>query len=209
MKRLLLLAFLVLLAPPVRAQSTASVTVAPKDAFAYAPDDVTVSRGATVTWTWDGSGHSVTFAADDSGVLGTGATYQRAFPNAGTFAYHCSQHPGSMTGTVRVVAASASPKPTTASPKPTTAKPTVTRTPTTTPTRTPSRTPTLTPTTAAPTTASPTPTTISPTPSPSESLSLEAPLPPDRTNLAIVLGLLVGLGGIGTATLLFLRGRRA
>lgn len=203
MKRLLPLAFLVLLAPPAGAQSTASVTV--RD-FEFAPSSVTVSPNATVTWTWQHGGHSVTFeGGPDSGVRLAGATYQRTFPAAGTFAYFCSQH-GSMTGAVRVVAAS--PKPTTTSPRPTTASPKpTTKSPTPTRSHTLSRAPTPVVTTASPTTASPTPalTTAAPSTSPPDTVSLDEPLPPDRTGLAIVLGLLVGLGGLGTATLLYLR----
>jgi plastocyanin len=80
---------------------------------AYTPDQVTVTRGATVTWQWDsctggdphGGGqtctsHSVTF--DDGGAsasLRSEGSFSRAFPTAGTFTYHCSAH-ATMTGRV-------------------------------------------------------------------------------------------------------------
>jgi plastocyanin len=78
----------------------------------YTPSATTVSRGTTVTWTWNScetgyggeicTSHSVTF--DDgpsSGVLERG-TYSRAFASAGTYKYHCTIHGTSMAGTVTV-----------------------------------------------------------------------------------------------------------
>jgi len=69
----------------------------------FSPNSIQVAPGTTVTWTWaDGSAqHNVTFASDASNTLGSGATYSRAFPTAGTFTYQCTLHPG-MTGTVTV-----------------------------------------------------------------------------------------------------------
>jgi len=72
--------------------------------FSFQPATITVPVGATVTWTNDDSAsHTVT--ADDgsftSESLGQGATFTRAFPAAGTFAYHCRIHP-SMTAVVTV-----------------------------------------------------------------------------------------------------------
>jgi len=63
-----------------------------------------VARGSSVRWTnRDDAPHTVT--ADDgsfaSGTLAQNATFTRAFPTVGTFAYHCAVHP-SMTGTVIV-----------------------------------------------------------------------------------------------------------
>jgi plastocyanin len=79
----------------------------------FTPDQVTVARGATVTWQWnsctgDGYGgqictsHSVTF--DDGGPsasLRSDGSFSRTFSTAGTFNYHCTAHQ-TMTG--RVVA---------------------------------------------------------------------------------------------------------
>jgi plastocyanin len=70
----------------------------------YAPDRVTVARGASVTWRWDSctgdvyggqtcTAHSVTF--DDGGASAPSqneGTFVRSFANAGTFTYFCSTH---------------------------------------------------------------------------------------------------------------------
>ncbi len=85
---------------PTMVQTT-SVTI--KD-FEFTPASITVSVGATVTWTNDGpSTHTVT--ADDgsfnSGNLDKGKTFSHTFNTAGTFGYHCSIHPF-MTATVVV-----------------------------------------------------------------------------------------------------------
>jgi len=72
--------------------------------FAFAPDPVTVSAGATLTWTnQDGSTHTV--VADDgsfkSSGLSKGATYSQQITTPGTYLYHCSIHPF-MKGTITV-----------------------------------------------------------------------------------------------------------
>lgn len=74
------------------------------DNFAFAPATLTVKAGSTVTWTnRDEEPHTV--AAGDGSFhspgMGTGATYLRTFPTAGTFDYVCSIHP-MMHGTVVV-----------------------------------------------------------------------------------------------------------
>jgi plastocyanin len=72
--------------------------------FAFAPGDLEVSVGDTVTWTnLDSTSHTVT---DDTGAFASGsiageATFEFTFEAAGEFAYHCDFHPG-MTGTVTV-----------------------------------------------------------------------------------------------------------
>jgi plastocyanin len=71
---------------------------------AYVPNPITVSTGTTVTWTnTDGIGHTVTSnsSAFDSGVIPGGGKFSFTFQTAGTFAYHCSIHPG-MVGSVVV-----------------------------------------------------------------------------------------------------------
>ena len=75
--------------------------------MAFNPGSVSVTTGATVTWTnSDTTIHTVT--ADDgsfnSGNIAVGATYSRAFSSAGTFSYHCTIHP-EMTGKVVVTVA--------------------------------------------------------------------------------------------------------
>lgn len=70
---------------------------------AYSPNPVTVSAGTTVTWT---NNDSITHTAtSDSGVFGgtvaANAQFSYMFQSKGTFAYHCTLHPG-MVGTVIV-----------------------------------------------------------------------------------------------------------
>jgi plastocyanin len=64
--------------------------------FAFSPASITVAAGSTVTWTnGDSAGHTVT--ADDgtfdSSTIANGDTFSQAFPDAGSFAYHCAIHP--------------------------------------------------------------------------------------------------------------------
>ena len=81
---------------------TASVAATAGNTFD--PRNVTVTRGGIVTWTFAAL-HNVTF--DTPGAPGTitdRATGSAAltFPTAGTFAYHCTIHGASMSGTVVV-----------------------------------------------------------------------------------------------------------
>ena len=71
---------------------------------AYAPDDVQIAVGDTVTWmNTDTVSHTTTSnqAGWDSGIVGPGRQFSRTYTTAGTFAYHCAIHPG-MVGTVTV-----------------------------------------------------------------------------------------------------------
>lgn len=71
---------------------------------AYAPDELNVAVGTTVTWTnTDSTSHTSTSNAAgwDSGIVAPGGRFSFAFQNAGTFPYHCAIHPG-MIGTVVV-----------------------------------------------------------------------------------------------------------
>lgn len=86
------------------AVSAASVSI---KNMAFNPGSVSVTTGATVTWTnSDTTIHTVT--ADDgsfnSGNIAVGATYNKVFSTAGTFSYHCTLHP-EMTGKVVVTVA--------------------------------------------------------------------------------------------------------
>jgi plastocyanin len=70
----------------------------------FTPATVTVTRNGTVTWSF-AARHNVTF--DTQGApAGTGdresGTASITFPNAGTFAYHCTIHGAGMSGTVVV-----------------------------------------------------------------------------------------------------------
>ena len=82
---------------------TTDVTVG--DDF-FNPEDIQVSPGAMVTWTWSSNRvHNLQFAdpaITDSGNQG-GGIYTTAMPMAtGTYNYQCIIHPSSMNGTVKV-----------------------------------------------------------------------------------------------------------
>jgi plastocyanin len=94
---------------------------------AFAPNEVTVVKGAKVTWTnSDAAAHTV--AAKDqswsSDLLPTGATFDHVFDTPGRFEYVCTLHPN-MTGTIVVTEASgalAAPTPAATTGTPTAAK---------------------------------------------------------------------------------------
>jgi plastocyanin len=70
----------------------------------YAPDDLNVAVGTTVTWTnVDSVVHTSTSDATgwNSGAIDPGGRFSVAFQTAGTFPYHCTIHPG-MVGRVVV-----------------------------------------------------------------------------------------------------------
>lgn len=72
--------------------------------FAFAPANLTVPVGSTVTWTnGDSTTHTVTAddGSFDSGQLAQGATFSQVFATAGTFTYHCAIH-SSMKATITV-----------------------------------------------------------------------------------------------------------
>ena len=70
---------------------------------AFNPASITVTTGATVTWTNnDSTAHTVTFdSGPDCGQLANGATKSATFSTAGSYAYHCTIH-SFMKGTVVV-----------------------------------------------------------------------------------------------------------
>ena len=73
--------------------TTASVAV---KNFAFSPAQLVVTRGATVTWTFeDSTQHNIT--ADNnafkSGDQSSGGTYSFTFHSAGSYDYICSIHP--------------------------------------------------------------------------------------------------------------------
>lgn len=71
----------------------------------FTPSQITVSKGATVTWTNnDTTSHTV--VADlgngpNSSPIAPGGKYSYTFDQAGSYQYHCSIHP-SMRGTIVV-----------------------------------------------------------------------------------------------------------
>ncbi len=76
------------------------------DDFAFAPAQVTVKPGATITWTnRDDMPHTVTDTATPrafrSEALDTGDSFSFTFTQPGTYHYFCSLHPH-MQGTVVV-----------------------------------------------------------------------------------------------------------
>lgn len=85
--------------------------------YGFAPDTVTIKAGAMVTWTNDGTvAHTATAdgGAFDSGQLSapgggglygggtSGGTFSFTFSTAGTYDFHCANHPTQMKGTVIV-----------------------------------------------------------------------------------------------------------
>jgi len=73
--------------------------------FSFSPKEVTIKKGTTVTWTnQDSAVHTVTsdMPLFDSGDLAKGKSFSYTFSTAGTFAYHCTPHHASMTGTIVV-----------------------------------------------------------------------------------------------------------
>lgn len=103
--RKILLALMLLAASPLAAMAddASKMTVVIKD-FDYAPMDVTIPAGGSVTWTnRDGEPHTVT-ALDGtfrSGALDQDQSFTFTFAKPGTYAYLCSIHP-KMRATVTV-----------------------------------------------------------------------------------------------------------
>ncbi|MCA1824985.1 MAG: hypothetical protein LC640_12140, partial [Frankia sp.] len=100
-------------ARPSRAADHA-VQVGPS--LTFTPAELTIDAGDTVTWTWDGANHSVTFddGSFDSDVHSSPYSTRRGFSRAGRFPYYCKIHGGrggsGMHGVITVRgAASASP----------------------------------------------------------------------------------------------------
>jgi len=82
--------------------------------FAFSPSSLTINVGDRVTWTnSDAVAHTATATggAFDTGDIGQGQSASVRFTTAGTYAYYCTPHP-SMTGTIRVRAASGGGTPT-------------------------------------------------------------------------------------------------
>lgn len=86
--------------PPTSATSRVSIID-----FQFQPSSITVPVGAIVSWKNNGAvAHTVTSDTGvfDSGQLQPGMEYVNAFNTAGTYPYHCSNHPTQMSGTVIV-----------------------------------------------------------------------------------------------------------
>ena len=100
--------FALLLAACTRATApTAPVATNQVDlprSYRFAPEDITVQVGTTVTWTNnDNFTHSVRLL--DSGevqMMKPGQSVAQTFPTSGLFRYDCSLHPKDMHGSVLV-----------------------------------------------------------------------------------------------------------
>jgi plastocyanin len=83
-------------ATPVASNTTAGAMAVTIKGFAFDPAQQQVPVGTTVTWTnQDSANHTVTAddGSFDSGQLAQGATFSQTFAKAGTYTYHCSNHP--------------------------------------------------------------------------------------------------------------------
>ena len=118
MRRLLQLATLSLVAllafaPAAWAQGQ-EVTVRMEDNF-FAPANITVEPGTTVTWVQSGDNPHTTTSYDglwDSGMIegGSGGTFSFTFEEPGTYDYFCIPHEDlGMVGSVTVTGGTASP----------------------------------------------------------------------------------------------------
>ena len=96
-------------APPDGSSTTVTAVTIPIGASilgnrAFAPDDLNVTVGTTVTWmNTDSVAHTSTSNAAgwDSGIVNPGGQFSTTFSTPGTYQYHCAIHPG-MVGTVVV-----------------------------------------------------------------------------------------------------------
>ena len=97
MKKLLVLAALVLLAVPATAGSTVSER-ATKTVGAYnnyfSPKSIEVKRGTKVTWTVRKGVHNVKGKGFSSSLMTKGRKFSRTFKSRGTYGYVCTIHPG-------------------------------------------------------------------------------------------------------------------
>jgi plastocyanin len=101
MKRVLLAAVIVLAVLSLAGCSPRAQQVTISDT-GYAPAQLTVKTGATVTWTNKSSlAHTVTTPDFDSGAIYPGATYSHTFDAPGEYQYICRYHT-TESGTVTV-----------------------------------------------------------------------------------------------------------
>jgi plastocyanin len=80
----------------------------------FTPQDISVSGGSTVTWTWDSCSpdpyggaqtcvdHSVLFDDGTTSPTKSSGAYTRTFSAPGTYPYHCAVHGAAMSGKVVV-----------------------------------------------------------------------------------------------------------
>jgi plastocyanin len=76
----------------------------------FSPSELTIQEGDTVRWVnaSGGNSHNVTSDSDawTASETSSSFTFEEVFNSAGSFAYRCTIHPGSMRGTITVEAAS-------------------------------------------------------------------------------------------------------
>ena len=91
---------------PSKETPSVGVTEVRIDDFAFAPANIVIDVGTTVTWTnYDGDAHTVT--SDDgeeleSELLGKNETFRHTFDTPGEYRYHCEPH-SNMHGLVTVL----------------------------------------------------------------------------------------------------------
>lgn len=105
------LLLLAVVAGPVLAADSDVSIVEVSDKYAFQPGTITVAVGDSVTWTNNSDAPHTVTADDDSwgsDQLGDADTFTQTFDTAGTYAYHCAIH-DYMKGTVKVLAAGATP----------------------------------------------------------------------------------------------------
>ncbi len=91
---------------PSKETPAIGVTDVRLDDFAFAPANIVIDAGTTVTWTnYDGDAHAVTSDDDDdeldSELLGQTETFRHTFDTPGEYFYHCEPH-SNMHGLVTV-----------------------------------------------------------------------------------------------------------
>ncbi len=91
-------------ADPLDSDPVATTEVSLPKSYKFEPAVIEVDQGATVTWeNSDSFTHTIQFDdEDEKAELEPGDTYEREFPEAGTFHYVCTLHPRDMEGEVRV-----------------------------------------------------------------------------------------------------------
>jgi plastocyanin len=94
---------------------TEEVVVGPGGSLQYDPEDLTITPGTTVHWTWDSDNHNVVPSEkpEDSGFEGTeggddqthnaGHEYEHTFEVEGDYEYYCTPHrQAGMVGSITV-----------------------------------------------------------------------------------------------------------
>ncbi len=88
--------------------SSAPTITGPSDAtpVQFSPNCVLINAGQSVTWNVFFTAHPLAASGGDTPspitLTNTGTTVTFAFPNKGTFGYHCLSHPTIMFGAVKV-----------------------------------------------------------------------------------------------------------